>query len=328
MAERDRILGVGSALVDVLIHVDDEFLKKNVAGAKGGMEMVTRAEQERLIGLSPVMPELAPGGAAGNTIFTLARMGVPASMLSCVGDDAEGRFYRDAFRRFGGEPCFRMTKEAATGCCLSLVTPDSERTMRSYLGASQLLTAADVEAFDFAPFKAVYVEGYLLFLPQVTQTLMRRAHESGCKVAFDMASFEVVGIFREELRKLIPAYVDWIFANEDEAAALLGERNPEKALDMLATDCEVAVVKLGSKGSLARRGAEFARIAITPVEAVDTTAAGDTYAAGFIYGLEKGYDLARCGRIASLVSAEVVQVTGSTIPDDRWARLMDNLAKE
>ncbi len=328
MSDRNRILGVGSALVDILIHVSDDFLKQNVAGAKGGMEMVDRGEQDRLIGLAPVMPELAPGGAAGNTIFTLARMGVPASMLACIGDDNEGRFYRDAFRGFGGEPCFRVTGEAATGCCLSLVTPDSERTMRSYLGASQFLTAADIEAFDFSPYQAVYIEGYLLFLPQVTQTLMKRAHEAGCKIALDMASFEVVGIFRDELRRLIPAYVDWIFANEDEAAALLEEDNPEKALEELAATCEVAVVKLGSKGSLAKRGSEFARIDITPVEAVDTTAAGDSYAAGFIYGLAKGFDLARCGRIASMVSAEVVQVTGSTIPADRWQHLMEAITKE
>ena len=157
---------------------------------------------------------------------------------------------------------------------------------------------------------------------------MKRAHEAGCKIALDMASFEVVGIFRDELRRLIPAYVDWIFANEDEAAALLEEDNPEKALEELAATCEVAVVKLGSKGSLAKRGSEFARIDITPVEAVDTTAAGDSYAAGFIYGLAKGFDLARCGRIASMVSAEVVQVTGSTIPADRWQHLMEAITKE
>ena len=323
-----NVLGVGSALVDVLARVDDAFLV-HAGGEKGGMEMVPRRRQDELIARLPEKLSRAPGGAAGNTIFALANFGVPVAMLSKVGEDAEGVFYRRKLEELGGRAEFFTDANAGTGRCLSLVTPDSERTMRSELGASQLLTAEEVAAFDFSPYTHVYVEGYMLFLPGVVQTALRRAKAAGCRIGMDLASFEVVKFFRGEVEALLREYVDLVFANEDEAAALLSDSLAEEAAARkLGEFCEVAALKLGPRGSLICRNGRLTRIAIEPVEALDTTAAGDSWAAGFLYGELCGLDDAEAGRIGSLVSAEVVQVMGSELPPERWQEIRQKLQRK
>lgn len=322
-----KILGVGSPLVDLLINVDDAFLKEHVSGAKGGMEMVEPQVTEALIALSGKKAERAPGGSAGNTIFALAKMGIECAMLGKIGNDDEGHFYRNEFKRNGGSDAYFITTDAApTGRCLSLVTPDAERTMRSALGASLLLQKEEIEKADFSPFDLVYIEGYMLFSP-VFDTLIRRVKEAGCRIGFDLASFEVAGIFKEKLlNEVLPGYVDLLFANEEEAAALLGEMPPEEMAEKFSTFCEVAVVKSGVKGSIAVRGTEKAVIPAFVVEnPVDTTAAGDLYAAGFIRGLAAGAALEKCGAIGSRISSEVVKVFGSVLGDEAWDKVFEEI---
>ena len=313
------ILGVGSALVDVLARVDDAFLPR-VGGEKGGMVMVESERQDEWIAALPYPPAMAPGGAAGNTIFALARMGMPVAMLSKLGQDDCGAFYRKRLLEAGGTDAeFLETNAARTGRCLSLITPDSERTMRSYLGASQLLTAAEAAAVDYSRYDLVYVEGYLLFLPDVVPTVLRCARKAGCRTAVDLASFEVVRIFREQLLELLEHDVDLVFANEEEAAALLGDGFSEQEMAFrLGELCDVAAVKLGSRGSLIVHNGVLTPVAAVPAQAVDTTAAGDSWAAGFLYGYLHGLPDASCGRLGSLVAAEVVQVMGSELPPKRW----------
>ena len=313
------ILGVGSALVDVLARVDEAFLPR-VGGEKGGMMMVESERQDEWISALAAPPAMAPGGAAGNTIFALAHLGMPVAMLSKLGRDECGAFYRQRLLEAGGSDIeFLETDAARTGRCLSLVTPDSERTMRSYLGASQLLTAAEAAAVDYARYDLVYVEGYLLFLPDVVPTILRCARKAGCRTAVDLASFEVVRIFREQLLELLKHDVDLVFANEEEAAALLGDGLSEQEMALrLGQICEVAAVTLGRRGSLIVRSGTLTPVAAVPARAVDTTAAGDSWAAGFLYGYLCGLPDAACGRVGSLVAAEVVQVMGSELPPERW----------
>ena len=322
-----KILGVGSPLVDLLINVDDAFLKEHVSGAKGGMEMVEPDVIRTLVERSGVKPEQAPGGSAGNTIFALAKMGIDCSMLGKLGKDVFGDFYRSEFKSNGGsDDYFIAASDAPTGKCLSIVTPDAERTMRSALGASLLLQKEEIEKADFTPFDLVYIEGYMLFSP-VFDTLIRRAKESGCRIGFDLASFEVVGIFKEKLLSdVLPDYVDLLFANEEEASALLGELPPEEMAGRLSEMCEIAVVKSGVRGSIAVRGGEKAFIPAFVVEhPVDTTAAGDLYAAGFIRGLAAGAPLSKCGAVGSRISSEVVKVFGSVLGKEAWDRVFEEI---
>ncbi len=321
MAEAKKVLAVGSALVDILALVEDPFLSL-AGGEKGGMMMVEAEFQDQLIAKLAQPPSYVPGGAAGNTIVGLGMLGLPVAMLSKVGRDDNADFYRREFRAAGGSDReFIACDEAVTGRCLSLVTPDSERTMRSHLGASQLLTVADVKAVDFKQYDLVFIEGYMLFLPEIVQTVLREAKQAGCLTALDMASFEVVRIFRSALFELFSEkLVDFIFANEDEAAALLDAKDDEETMARkLGELCSVAALKVGRRGSYVVRGSELVRIAPVTVEnPLDTTAAGDLWATGFLFGYLQGWPLAECGYAASLISSEVVKVMGSALAQDVW----------
>lgn len=328
MTRERKVLGVGSALVDVLARVEDDFLARHIPGAKGGMEMVEAQWQQSLLTNFPEAPAWVPGGAAGNTVFGLANFSMPVAMYSKVGRDEHGRFYRRSLVELGGfDDEFVETDEAATGCCVSLITPDTERTMRSYLGASQLSTVENIDAIDFSRYEIVYIEGYLLFLDGVVERVMQRAKAAGCKVALDMASFEVVKIFRDTLIPMLQEYVDLAFANEDEAAALFGEElSEEEMARKLGAWCEVAVVKRGRRGSVIAFGEELHEVEPQLVTAIDTTGAGDLWASGFLYGYLQGKALPECGRIGSIVAAEVVQVIGAKISPEGWVRIRSAIA--
>ena len=321
------VLGVGSPLMDLLLDVDDAFLKDHVPGAKGGMEMAEPETVSALLEISGTTPRKVPGGSAGNTLFALAKMGVPCAMLGKLGTDSAGDFYRAEFRRNGGDDSFFVaTGEAPTGTCLSLVTPDAERTMRSALGASLLLTPEEVRSRDYASFDLVFIEGYMLF-SSVFDMLLESVKAAGCRIGFDLASFEVAGIFREKLLKtVLPEYVDLLFANEEEAAALLGGGSPAEMAEKLGSMCETVVVKSGVRGSVARHGDETVEIpAFVVPDPVDTTAAGDLYAAGFLRGLAAGAPLDRCGRLGARTSAEVVKVFGSVLSEESWSKVFEEM---
>ena len=316
------ILGVGGALVDAVLPVDDAFLAAHVPGEKGGMESVTRADQDRWIAASGNTPARATGGAAGNTIACLAHLGMKTAHLSKVGVDDDADFYCQKLQERHTEALFTIHAESGTGRCLSMVTPDSERTMRTSLGASARITPEEVAAVDFSRFSLVYIEGYQLFNPGIVQETLKQAKASGCQTAMDLASFEVMKIFREEVLPMIASDLDMVFANQEEAAVLTGpgKSAAEMALE-LGKLCHVAVVKRGAAGACIVRDGVLTEIAIDPVKALDTTAAGDSWAAGYLYGYCKGLDDARCGRIGSIVSAEVVQVFGSELSPDCWERI-------
>ena len=324
---KSAILGVGSTLVDLLARVDDSFLQ-TIDGEKGGMVMVDPLWQEQTIAHLPQPPVRAPGGAAGNTLFALARLGNPCAMLGKIGNDEAGNFYRDALRACGAsDACLVISDRIPTGRCLALVTPDSQRTMRTDLGASATLSADEAAAADFSPYQLVYVEGYILFLGEVFETVLRRARESGCKVAVDLASFEVVRLFRDRIEHALRHYVDLVFANEDEAAALWPGAPEDELLRNLADCCPVAALKLGARGARVAAGTESVTVTARPVTAVDTTAAGDLWAAGFLHAYLAGKPLAACAGFAAAVAAEVVQVMGSVIPPAGWTRLEQEFQK-
>ncbi|HEX2952123.1 MAG TPA: adenosine kinase, partial [Armatimonadota bacterium] len=205
--------------------------------------------------------------------------------------DDRGESYLTAFRQLGGD-CSRLKfdEAAATACCLCLVTPDSERTMFTHLGAAQLLHPEEITPEDFASCNHAHIEGYLLFNPELLMSVLRSARQAGCRVSLDLGSFGVVTAAREILPSILADYVDIVFANEEECAAYCGHRDPLVGLETLGALCEVAVVKLGAEGALIRSATDQVHVPASPAQTVvDTTGAGDFWAAGFLYGHQGRY---------------------------------------
>lgn len=327
MTGKRRVVGVGSPIVDLLVRVPESFLA-SVKGAKGGMELVDTDTIDRLVSESGITPDKAPGGSAANTIFALARMDIPTAFIGKLGMDDDGGYYQEMFRGIGGEiDHFLYSSEAPTARCLSLITPDFERTMRTDLGAAVLLAPNEIELDDFSGFVHAHIEGYLLFNQELAERALFCAKNAGCTVSLDLGSFEVVSAARDVLPRLLEKYVDAVFANEDEASAYCGHQDAEAALRELGRLCEVAAVKLGAKGAWLKRGDEVFRCEAIPVaQVVDTTGAGDCWAAGFLYGHLTGLSLQRCGELASLLGGEVVQEIGASPSRAAWSRIHDRIA--
>lgn len=319
------LLGFGAPLVDMIVDTDDDFIRENV-GEKGGMDHWSIEQQEKIVELAGSSDvKIANGGSAGNTVNCLANLGAPCAMLGMVGADELGRGYIDELAEANGNTEYIFVNSAeSTGRCISFITPDSERTMRSNLGASSFVRKEDIDKVDFSRIDIVYFEGYRLFEMESFDYAVEKARQSGCRIAIDFASFNVVELFHDKLTELYRNGVfDMIFANEEEAKAFFGNDEHEKNIGQAMNFCDIAVIKLGKEGSLIGRNGEISRIDVTPCNAVDTTGAGDSWAGGFFYGLYRNFDMSRCGDAASDVSAEIVQVRGAKLPGSTWNKLKE-----
>ena len=211
---------------------------------------------------------------------------------------------------------------STTGRVLSIVTPDAQRTMFTYLGASAETRPEEISINCFEDAAIVHVEGYLLFNPDLIEAALHSAKETGARISLDLASFTVVKESRELLAHLVETYVDILIANEDEAEAFCDCRDERLALEALSRKAEIAVLKVGARGSYISHGGSI--ITVNPMgdgNALDTTGAGDLWAAGFLFGLVEGYPLEKCGQLGSACGYEVCQVIGANIPDDGWQRI-------
>ena len=326
-----KILGVGSPLVDVVVSVDDDFLV-NVSGEKGGMELTDILEIERILGKTSYTPDMLPGGSAANTILALAKLGVPTGFLGKIGNDKQGSFYTDIYKNAGGDiRQFKVSDDIRTGQCLSLVTPDSQRTMRTYLGAAVTLSPDEVSSKDFEGYTHLHVEGYTLhYRGEYIQKILKLAKEQGLIVSIDLASFEIVKEFKAILPDLLKSYVDVVFCNEDEAMTYCGSNNPEDIFKALDEYCDVIALKLGKDGAMIKAGDTKVKVDAQLVKAVDTTGAGDFWQAGFLYGYIRdgklsGKLLEKAGGFGSILGAEVVQTMGIAIPEERWDEIRRQL---
>lgn len=313
------IISIGSPIMDLIAEIAEEE-RAAFGGEKGGMTLVESDVFYSLVKQLTVSPVLSPGGSAANTAFALARLGLSCGILGKLGADHHGAAYRSAFARAGGDCSrFKLHDSAATACCLSLVTPDSERTMHTDLGAAKFLTPQDISYHDFTGVRHAHVEGYLLFNPDLLLSVLRTARDAGCRISLDLGAFQIVETMQDTLPGLLAEYVDIVFANEDEAAAFCGQRAPHCGLDALAGYCDVAVVKVGASGAFVRRGTDCWHIPAHPVgDVVDTTGAGDLWAAGFLYGLLNGHSLDVCGHLGALLSSYVIQHPGAALPEHHW----------
>jgi sugar/nucleoside kinase (ribokinase family) len=314
-----RIIGIGNALTDMLISLSGDEVLTQYQLDKGSMSLVDNQFQTDILKAVAGLPHsLSLGGSAGNTIRTMAHLGTEVGFIGKVGEDSTGDFYIQALRNVGVEP-FILRSEHSSGKCLSLISADGERTLITHLGAAADLQAEDIDAAVFDGYDALYIEGYLVQDHELIRTTMARAKQHGLKVAIDLASFNVVRENREFLHDLVERYVDIIFANEEEAYEFSGCRDAMEALLYIGKMCELTVVKTGIRGALIKRGDEIVEVGImAAAKRVDTTGAGDFYAAGFLTALCEGLSLRQCGTIGAITAGKVIEVVGTTLSEETW----------
>lgn len=303
------VLGIGNAIVDVLSHSDDAAIARHGV-AKGGMTLIDAARADALY--DEVGPGVeVSGGSCANTVAGIASLGGRAAYIGRVRDDALGHAFTRDLRETGVD--YRTppaTDGPGTARCIVLVTPDAQRTMCTYLGASVELGPDEIDARLVESAALTYVEGYLWDPPQAKQAIraaLATARAAGRRTAMSLSDTFCVDRHRDEFLALLEADVDIVFANEDEARALFGVSSLDDALDGLARLCDIAAVTRSADGSVVVCGDERHRVAAEPVgRVVDTTGAGDLYAAGFLHGLARGMDLPLCARIGGIAAAEVI----------------------
>ena len=323
-----RVIGIGNALTDMLVNLKSDSVLSRFKLAKGSMSLVDTTLQTEISKSVAGLPySLSLGGSAGNTIRAMAKLGCDVGFIGKVGQDTTGDFFVQALENLGVEPViFRGTERS--GKCVSLISPDGERTMVTHLGAALELTAEEIEASIFDHYDCLYVEGYLVQNHDLILKAAKTAKECGLKVAVDLASFNIVAENLEFLRSLVRDYVDIVFANEDEAKTFTCEAEPLNALQVISEMCELAVVK----GATIKQGDEVVHVGImAAAKRVDTTGAGDFYAAGFLSGLCDGLSLRQCGTIGAITAGKVIEVVGTTFGEEAWediSRLVNKVKNE
>ena len=308
------VLGIGNAIVDVIAHADDAFLDTH-GMPKGGMALIDEARAEAIYEVMGAGIQ-ASGGSAGNTMAGIASLGGKAGYIGKVKADTLGHIYAHDIRaqgvRFETAPA---TDGPATARCLILVTPDAQRTMNTYLGACVNLTPDDIDEAQVASAGITYLEGYLFDPPHAKEAFRKAAmiaRGAGRKVALSLSDSFCVDRYRDEFRALIEDHIDILFANDAEIMALYQTQDLAAATEAVSASAGIAAITLGKKGSLIVSGGERVTVHAAPVaRVVDTTGAGDLYAAGVLHGLSRGLPLAECGRLGSIAAGEIISHFGA-----------------
>ena len=284
---------MGNALVDVLVTLQDDSLLDEMSLPKGSMQLINEDKFLKISGkFSGMKTHKATGGSAGNTVLALANLG--------AGD-------------------------LPTGVASTFISPDGERTFGTYLGAAATMKAENLTLDMFKGYAYLYIEGYLVQDHELILRAMQLGKEAGLQICLDMASYNIVEGDLEFFDILITKYVDIVFANEEEAKAYTG-KDAWGAINEIASKCSVVIVKLGAQGSCIKKGTECIKLEVPPVKkVVDTTGAGDYYAAGFLYGLTCGYSLEKCSIIGSILASNVIQVVGTTLSKKKWDEIKLNI---
>jgi sugar/nucleoside kinase (ribokinase family) len=318
-----QVLGVGAACVDLLIPVDEAFLQAHVPGEKGGSDLIDLDTLNTILATSQVSPHMATGGSCANTIKSLAKLGEKCAFLGHRGDDYMGDFFAKHLEQLGVAGFYTLATQA-TARVLCLITPDGQRTMRFFAGSSREMAGRYLHADYFKNAKLVHLESYAFRNENLIQKVMRLAKESDVKISIDLASFEIVRQYKETILDLLNDYVDVVFANEDEVFELTG-LSPEEGCFKLQEMVPVAVVLRGKKGCLVGSNGQLIASPAYPAQVVDTTAAGDLFASGFLYGYLKGKPLAECARLGNRLGSAIVEVTGSELPEAKWDEILKEL---
>lgn len=312
------ILGIGNALTDILAILPDDTLLEQFHLPKGSMQHVDRETGNKIWQVLKAMGvQYVAGGSAANTITGAAVFGMPSGFIGKIGDDELGALYRSDLERNGIKPNLLLGKEASGKAMVLITAPNAERTFADDMGAALEMTADDLKPEYFQGYDYFHIEGYLVQNQQLLRRAVELAKTAGCYISIDMASYNVVESNDAFLHDIVKNYVDIVFANETEAEAFT-KQQPRVAVDIIAEDCDIAIVKLGKDGSYIKSGEEFHYVKARPAKAKDATGAGDLYAAGFLYAHALGMPLNICGEIGSIIAGKVVEVIGPKIDIPRW----------
>lgn len=323
-ASMPSVIGIGNALVDIVNVLENDILLDDFGLIRGSMTLVD-AELSRKIYDATYFNkrEITTGGSAANTIHALAELGVNCGYVGKIGNDMLGKIFREEFERKNIK-LHLLSSKKDTGRVIDLVSPDSERTMATYLGAAADLKPEELNRAIFRDYSFLYIEGFLVQNQKLIETAIDLARQERLNIAMDLSSFNIVESNLSFLRRLINEKVDILFANEDEAFAFTG-KEPDEAITEIASMCETAIIKKGKEGSLIMQAGKLYKVESEVAHPIDTTGAGDNYAAGFIYGLVKGFSLEKSGKIASLIASKAVEVMGAKISDSMWPEIIDKI---
>jgi sugar/nucleoside kinase (ribokinase family) len=320
-----KILGIGNALVDAIIFLKNDKVLQDFSLPRGSMQLVDSDTAIRIENAtSDCKTHMSSGGSAANTIHGLAGLGLPTGFIGAVGKDNLGDFFRQDMRKQGITPLLAESN-SKTGSSRALVSPDGERTMATFLGAAVELSADLLDLNTFSGYDHLHIEGYLVLNHDLVEKALMYAKKSGMTVSLDLASYNVVEANLEFLKRIIPGTIQIVFANEEEARAFTGESDPRKALDVIASICETAIVKIGDKGSLISHLGKKYEVGVIPVKCLDTTGAGDLYAAGYLYGMAKDMSPDECGKLGALLAGKVIEDAGAKISATSWEYIQKNL---
>ena len=315
-----KVLGMGNALVDVLVRINDDQLLDKFGLPKGSMQLVDIEKSQNLISeLSHINYEVASVGSAANTINGLANLGISCGYIGKIHDDKFGKIFTEDMTSKGIEADL-MIGSQDTGIATTLISEDSQRTFATYLGAAVELTSDDLKEEFFKGYHFFHIEGYLVQNHELIESAVKLAKNCGLKVCIDLASYNVVEDNLDFLKKLVRDHVDIVFANEEESKSFT-DKDPEAALDEIANMCEIAVVKVGAKGSMVKTQTEQVFVEAITAQPIDTTGAGDLYAAGFLYGLSTDLPLKKCAQLGSLLGGNVIEVIGPKMDEERWTNI-------
>jgi len=313
-ATRYDVIGIGNAIVDILAHTDEKFLESENL-PKGAMNLVDAERSADLYAkIGPAIE--CSGGSAANTIASLASLGSTSAFVGKVRDDQLGQVFSHDIRALGIDFDTAMATEGpATATCLVLVTNDAERTMQTYLGACVGLGPDDIDDDAISAAKVTYMEGYLWDPDAAKQAFLKAAkcaHRAGRQVSLSLSDPFCVDRHRDEFRDLVKNHVDILFANEDEIVSLYQSADFDSALQAVRDDCKIAALTRSEKGSVIVAGPDVHIVDAESVnQVVDTTGAGDAYAAGFLYGVTNGHDLVASARMGGIAAAEMISHMGA-----------------
>lgn len=311
---------MGNALVDIMTELDHDNYLTTFGLPKGSMTLVDAIKSERVHrDTGHLKKTIRSGGSAANTIHGLANLGIETGFIGKIGKDRMGDIFREDLEKSRIAPHLTIGVNAS-GKAVALISPDTERTFATYLGAAIELAESDLVDELFSLYNIFHIEGYIVQNHVLLDAALKKAKDNGLRISLDMASYNVVEENLEFLREVIEKYVDIVFANEEEARSFTG-LSPQDALHRISEICEITIVKTGKNGSMVKTGDTDYLIRPYPVRSIDTTGAGDLYASGFLYGLVKGLPLDICGDIASLLAGKVIEHIGPKIAEADWPEI-------
>lgn len=312
-----KILGMGNALTDILVQLDDDKHLENLNLPKGSMQLVDEVQNAKVQEYIHTMPkQMIAGGSASNTMRGIACLGGDASFVGMVGNDSIAKVFETELKETGVDAKLFSTN-VPSGTATTFISADGERTFATHLGAAIGMTADILTPEIFKGYDIFHIEGYLVQNHDLIRKAIHTAKFHGLKISLDLASYNVVEENLDFLRSIVESYVDILFANEEETLAFTSKQ-PEEALDEIAAMCEYAIVKVGKKGSMIKHNGVITTEGITDNKRIDTTGAGDFYAAGFLYALANNYSVEEAARYGKILSGNIIEVVGVKMSDEQW----------